>query len=205
MSLIDIWIKTLYKYIDNNTGQRFCNWGTTLGMLYCLSLSESNLSIPLRTRSKPWPGFLHRHVTSRYDVYHINNSIFLVFIYSKFQQILWLYYQRLIPNANINLCVFQNNSAYRAHRFPLHEDWGKVKLPVGQVDLNRFFLFISYKQIEEFQNFWSRASDDFEKRQALAHKTGIILGMGSANERRCYNVASSLIGWSHTQNASKRL
>ena len=23
------------------------------------------------------------------------------------------------------------------------------------------------KQIEEFQNFWSRASDDFEKRQAL--------------------------------------
>ena len=28
-------------------------------------------------------------------------------------------------------------------------------------------IFISYKQIEEFQNSWSRASDDFEKRQAL--------------------------------------
>ena len=43
----------------------------------------------------------------------------------------------------------------------------QVKLPVGQVDLNRFFLFISYKQIEKFQNSWSWASDDFEKRQAL--------------------------------------
>ena len=29
---------------------------------------------------------------------------------------------------------------------------------------------------------------------------GIILGMVSANERRCYNVTSSLIGWVHTQN-----
>ena len=41
---------------------------------------------------------------------------------------------------------------------------GQVKLPVGQVDLDKFFFFISYKQIEEFQ---SRASDDFEKRRAL--------------------------------------
>ena len=30
--------------------------------------------------------------------------------------------------------------------------------------------------------------------------TGIILGMGSANERRRYNVTSSLIGWAHTHN-----
>ena len=29
---------------------------------------------------------------------------------------------------------------------------------------------------------------------------GIILGMGSANERRCYIVTSSLIGWDHTKN-----
>ena len=29
--------------------------------------------------------------------------------------------------------------------------------------------------------------------------TGIILGMGSANERRCYNVMSSLIGWAHSK------
>ena len=29
---------------------------------------------------------------------------------------------------------------------------------------------------------------------------GIILGMGSANERRCYNVTPSLIGWGYTQN-----
>ena len=55
----------------------------------------------------------------------------------------------------------------RARRFPLSDGPGQVKLPVGQVDLNRFFLFISYEQIEEFQNSWSRASDDFEKRQAL--------------------------------------
>ena len=55
----------------------------------------------------------------------------------------------------------------RARRFPLPDGLGQVKLPVGQVDLNRFFLFISYKQIEEFRNTWSRASDEFEKRQAL--------------------------------------
>ena len=55
----------------------------------------------------------------------------------------------------------------RARRFPLPHVTGQVKLPVGQVDLNRFFLFILYKQIEGFQNSWSRASDDFEKRQAL--------------------------------------
>ena len=30
--------------------------------------------------------------------------------------------------------------------------------------------------------------------------TEIILGMGSANERHCYNVTSSLISWAHTQN-----
>ena len=29
---------------------------------------------------------------------------------------------------------------------------------------------------------------------------GIILGMGSANERRRYIVTSSLIGWAHTYN-----
>ena len=29
---------------------------------------------------------------------------------------------------------------------------------------------------------------------------GIQLGNASANERRCYNVTSSLIGWVHTQN-----
>ena len=55
----------------------------------------------------------------------------------------------------------------RARCFPLPNSPGQVKLPVGQVDLNRLILFISYKQIEEFQNSWSWASDDFEKRQAL--------------------------------------
>ena len=36
--------------------------------------------------------------------------------------------------------------------------------------------------------------------------TGIILGiyMSSANERRCYNVTSSLIVWAHTQNDACR-
>ena len=56
---------------------------------------------------------------------------------------------------------------FKARRFPLPDSSGQVKLPVGQVDLDRFFFFISYKQIEEFQNSWSRASDDFEKRRAL--------------------------------------
>ena len=48
-----------------------------------------------------------------------------------------------------------------------------MKLPVRQVDLDRF-LFISYKQIEEFQNSWSRASDDFEKSRALIMSLKII-------------------------------
>ena len=30
--------------------------------------------------------------------------------------------------------------------------------------------------------------------------TGIILGVGSANERSCYLVAPSLIDWAHAQN-----
>ena len=67
--------------------------------------------------------------------------------------------------------VFSNNGIdywlTRARRFPLPDSPGQVKLPVGQVDLDRFFFFISYKQIKEFQNSWSRASDDFEKRRAL--------------------------------------
>ena len=58
-------------------------------------------------------------------------------------------------------------SKCRAHCFPLPDGPGQVKLPVGQVDLNRFFFLISHKQIEKFQNSWSRASDDFEQRQAL--------------------------------------
>ena len=58
---------------------------------------------------------------------------------------------------------------HRARRFPLPDGPGQVKLPVGQVDLDGFFFFISYKQIEEFQISWSRASDDFEKRRALKH------------------------------------
>ena len=55
----------------------------------------------------------------------------------------------------------------KARRFLLPDGPGQVKLPIGQVDLDRFFFFSSYKQIEEFQNSWSRASDDFEKRRAL--------------------------------------
>ena len=63
----------------------------------------------------------------------------------------------------------------RARRFPPPVGLGQVKLPVGQVDLNRIFLFISYKQIEEFQNSWSRAIDDLEKRQALPGRCGCRL------------------------------
>ena len=55
----------------------------------------------------------------------------------------------------------------RARRFPQPDSPGQVKIPVRQVDLYRFFFFISYKQIEEFQNSWSWASGDFEKRRAL--------------------------------------
>ena len=43
---------------------------------------------------------------------------------------------------------------HRARRFPLPDGPGQVKLPVAQVDLDRFFFCISYKQIEESQNSW---------------------------------------------------
>ena len=36
-------------------------------------------------------------------------------------------------------------------------------------------------------------------RHSYASSTGIILGIGAANEGRRYNVTSSLIGWTHTQ------
>ena len=35
---------------------------------------------------------------------------------------------------------------------------------------------------------------------SYGRKSGIILGMGSANERHCYIVTVSLIDWAHTQN-----
>ena len=68
----------------------------------------------------------------------------------------------LVSNTVISQHLFS-----RARRFPLPDGPGQAKLPVRQVDLNRVFLFNSYKQIDEFQNSWSRAGDDFEKRQAV--------------------------------------
>ena len=74
----------------------------------------------------------------------------------------------------------------RARCFPLPDGPGQVKLPVGQVDLDRFFFFISYKQIEEFKNSWSRASDDFEKRRALSWD--IIMLKWAASQTTYYYV-----------------
>ena len=49
------------------------------------------------------------------------------------------------------MCVFEvwnlfggESGSWFSYRFPLPNGPGIVKLPVGQVDLNRFFLFISY-------------------------------------------------------------
>ena len=41
---------------------------------------------------------------------------------------------------------------------------------------------------------WSKSN------RSLNRSAGIILCMCPANERQCYNVMSSLIGWAHTQN-----
>ena len=46
----------------------------------------------------------------------------------------------------------------------------------------------------------SKTDDEVVKRYVHRQRPQIILGMGSANERRHYNVTSSLIGWAHTQN-----
>ena len=43
-------------------------------------------------------------------------------------------------------------------------------------------------------------SDGWPSHHDIAFMLGIILGMGSVNERRRYIVTASLIGWAHTQN-----
>ena len=48
-------------------------------------------------------------------------------------------------------CLLVKNCPTRARRFPLPDSPGQVKLPVGQVDLDRFFFFISY--ISRSKNF----------------------------------------------------
>ena len=80
------------------------------------------------------------------------------------------YGKHLKKGWNLELNLLISVCCNRARRFPLPDGPGQVKLPVGQVDLDRFFFFISYKQIEEFQNSCSWASDDFEKRRALCKK-----------------------------------
>ena len=39
-------------------------------------------------------------------------------------------------------------------------------------------------------------------KRLIYSRTRIFLGMGSANERRRYNITSSLIGWAHSQTAA---
>ena len=86
-------------------------------------------------------------------------------------------YRPVAAFKSLRFALFHCNSRnHRARHFPLPNGPGQVKLPVGQVDLDRFFFFILYKQIEEFQNSWSRASDDFEKRRALNHHKQLIIG-----------------------------
>ena len=48
---------------------------------------------------------------------------------------------------------------------------------------------------------WLKMADEIW--DPAARKAGIILGMGSANERWRYNVTSSLIGWAHTHGLCK--
>ena len=48
---------------------------------------------------------------------------------------------------------------------------------------------------------WLSVVDVWQKNDYVKTEpySGIILVMGSANERQRYNVVSSLIGWAHTQ------
>ena len=50
--------------------------------------------------------------------------------------------------------------------------------------------------------FRSFDSGKFPDREVQSANAGIILAMGSANGRWCYNVMLSLIGWTYTQNYS---
>ena len=67
---------------------------------------------------------------------------------------------------------------------------------------------LTHKQIAGMTNShsvwpWSSCTNGLLHRPywiEIDRVTGIILAMGSANERRRYIVTSSLIGWAHTQN-----
>ena len=52
-----------------------------------------------------------------------------------------------------------------------------------------------HSQVPSFYEIWLAILND----TIWSCKARIILGMGMANERRCYNVTPSLIGWAHTK------
>ena len=64
-----------------------------------------------------------------------------------------------------------------------------------KIPISRLSGFQSFPQILKAL---SQALRPFTEWHCL-EQPGIILGMGSANERWCYIVTSSLIGWTHTQ------
>ena len=73
--------------------------------------------------------------------------------------------------------------------------------------INQHFCFkiAEHKNRPPVGNWHHITSEDYihglvPKRHHWSYITGIIVGMGSANERCRYNVTSSLIGWTHTQN-----
>ena len=69
-----------------------------------------------------------------------------------------------------------------------------------------FVIFISYKEIEEFQNSWSRASDDFEKRQALCstkYSEWIGLSKKEINMKNEYKIYMDIC--KHRENGRKVL
>ena len=63
--------------------------------------------------------------------------------------------------------VFRLHWIFRTQHIPLPDGLGQVKLPLGQVDLNKVFLYILYKEHMNMHNFGIWASKKFEICQAL--------------------------------------
>ena len=68
--------------------------------------------------------------------------------------------------------------------------------------LDNFLVISAYISISYAVSMLSPMYDNFRLilTQIWISYVGIILNMGSANEKRRYNVTSSLIAWAHTQN-----
>ena len=93
-------------------------------------------------------------------------------------------------------CPTEKFGIFQCRLYMVYKETVKIYLPDWQFYLSRTFQHwhMSSPDLLLFVVIWNKLI------LPISFGPGIILGVGSANERRHYNVMSSLIGWAHTQN-----